>query len=175
MVHTSQQNDVVEMMNMTLLERSRSMLSNASLCKEFWTEAINTSCYLVNRSPTTSIELKTPEEVWSGKPTDYSNLRVFGCPVYAHMNEGKLELISKKCVFVGYPENVKGYRLWCPESSKFLISRDIIFNESVILKANDVAPSLTIKENETVEKKVEFEEPIQEGDDVISHDDANLE
>ena len=129
----------------------------------------------MNRSPTTSIELKTPEEVWSGKPADYSNLRVFGCPAYAHVNEGKLEPRSKKCVFVGYPENVKGYKLWCPESSKFLISRDVIFNESAMLKANDVAPEPTIKENETVAKKVEFEVPVQEGDEAISHDDANLE
>lgn len=53
-------------------------------------------------------------------------------------------------------ENVSGYRLWCPESSKFLISRDVIFNESAMLKAKDVAPMSTIKENETVAKKVEF-------------------
>jgi hypothetical protein len=52
-------------MNRTLLERARSMLSNAGLGKEFWAEAVNTACLLVNRSPTTSIECKTPEEVWS--------------------------------------------------------------------------------------------------------------
>jgi len=67
------------------------MLSNTGLGKEFWAEAINTRCYLVNRSPNTSIECKTPEEVWSGKLADYSNLRVFGCPAYVHVNEEKLE------------------------------------------------------------------------------------
>jgi len=58
------------------------MLSNVGLSKEFWAEAISTGYYLVNRSPKTSIECKTPEEVWSGKPDDYSNLRVFGYPTY---------------------------------------------------------------------------------------------
>ena len=36
-VNTPQQNGIAERMNRTLLERSRSMLSNAGLGKEFWT------------------------------------------------------------------------------------------------------------------------------------------
>ena len=86
-VNTPQQNGVLERMNRTLLERAHCMLSNAGLGKEFWAEAISTGCYLVNRSPNTFIESKTSEEVWLGKPTDYSNLRVFGCPAYVHVNE----------------------------------------------------------------------------------------
>ena len=111
MVNTPQQNGVAKRINRTLLERVYCMLSNAGLGKEFWAEAISTGCYLVNRSPNTSIECKTPEEVWSGKPADYSNLRVFGCPAYVHVNEGKLEERAKKGVFVGYPMNVKGYKV----------------------------------------------------------------
>jgi hypothetical protein len=53
------------------------MLSHAGLGKEFWAEAINTACHVVNRSPNTDIKCKTSEEVWSGKPTDYSNLWIF--------------------------------------------------------------------------------------------------
>ncbi|KAJ4971061.1 hypothetical protein NE237_004160 [Protea cynaroides] len=41
------------------------MLSNSGLEKDFWAEAVNTACYLVNRSPSTAIECKTPNEVWS--------------------------------------------------------------------------------------------------------------
>jgi hypothetical protein len=128
------------------------MLSNAGLDKEFWTEAVSTACYLVNRSPTTSIECNTPEEVWSGKPTDYSNFKVFGCPVYAHVNERKLEPRAKKCVFVGYPMNVKGYKLWCPSSSKFFISRDVTFDETTILKVHGDGSELIIKENEKLRR-----------------------
>ena len=64
---TPQQNGVAERMNRTLLERARCMRSNAGLGEEFWAEAVNTACYLVNRSPSTAIELKTPEEVWATK------------------------------------------------------------------------------------------------------------
>ena len=72
--YTPQQNGVVERMNMTLLERARCMLSNAALSKYFWTEAVNTTCYFVNRFPSTTIDFKTPEEVWSGTPANYSHL-----------------------------------------------------------------------------------------------------
>jgi len=156
-VNTPQQNGVAERMKRTLLERTHYMLPNAGLSKEFWAEAISTTCYLVNCSPNTSIECKTPEEVWSGKPTDYSNLRVFGCLAYVHVNERKLEERAKKGVFVGYPMNVKGYKVWCSTSSKFLISRDVTFDESAMLKSKDVVLKPTIMENEEIDKKVEFE------------------
>jgi hypothetical protein len=159
-VYTPQQNGVAERMNKRLLERTHCMLSNAGLGKEFWAEAISTACYLVNRSPTTSIECQTPEEVWSGKLANYSNLKVFGCSAYFHVNEGKLEPRAKKETFVGYPMNVKGYKIWCPSLSKFLISRDVTFDELAMLKARDDAVEPAIKENEKVKKKVKFEMPI---------------
>ena len=87
------------------------MLSNAGLSKDFWVEAVSTTCFLVNRSLSTAIEFKTPKEVWSGKPADYLNLRIFGCPAYMHVSEGKLEPRARKCIFLGYACGVKGYRL----------------------------------------------------------------
>ncbi|CAA7392698.1 unnamed protein product [Spirodela intermedia] len=79
-------------MNKTLLERARSMLSQAGISKDFWAEVVNTTCYMVNRSPCTAIELKTSKEVWSSSLTDYSHLRIFSCPVYIHVTGDKLEL-----------------------------------------------------------------------------------
>ena len=133
---TPQQNGVAERMNRTLLEKARCMLSNAGLGKEFWAEAINMACYLVNRSPSTAIECKTPYEVWSGTRANYANLRVFGCPAYAHVNEGKLEPRAKKCIFLGYADGVKGYRMYCADSpsSRYFISRDVTFDESAMIK-----------------------------------------
>nr|KYP69055.1 Retrovirus-related Pol polyprotein from transposon TNT 1-94 [Cajanus cajan] len=63
--NTPQQNGVVERMNRTLLERARCLLSNARLSRSFWVEAVSTACYLINRSPSTVIDCKTPIEVWS--------------------------------------------------------------------------------------------------------------
>ena len=66
------------------------MLSNANLPKSFWAEASSTACFLINRSTFIAIEKKTPQEVWFGNPADYSDLKIFGCPAYAHVDNRKL-------------------------------------------------------------------------------------
>ena len=68
---------------MTLLERARSMLSNANLGQELWAEAVSTVCYLINWSPSMTIDCKILEEVWTNHSCDYSNLKIFGCEYYA--------------------------------------------------------------------------------------------
>ena len=51
------------------------MLSGPELGHEFWIEAVDTACYLVNRSPSLVLEDKTPQEVWIGKKPSLSHLR----------------------------------------------------------------------------------------------------
>jgi transposase InsO family protein len=70
--HTPQQNSVAERMNRIIISKARCMLSNTSMGRQFWAEAASTACYLINRSPFTAIEKKTPMEVWSDSPSYYS-------------------------------------------------------------------------------------------------------
>eukprot|EP00253_Pinus_taeda_P010377 PITA_10377 len=96
-------------MNKTLMERARSMLSGAGLGQEFWEEAMDTACYLVNKSPSSSLEDKTPQEVWTGKKPSLSHLRVFGCDAYVHVpkeKRTKLDSKSEKCNFIGEVKDV---------------------------------------------------------------------
>jgi transposase InsO family protein len=109
-----QQNGVAERWNKTIISKARCMLSNSGLNRRFWAEAASTACYLINRSPCITLGKKTPIEVWSGSPADYSQLRVFGCTAYAHVDNGKLEPRAAKCIFIGYQHGVKGYKLWNP-------------------------------------------------------------
>lgn len=69
--------------------------------------------------------------MWYGKLSRHKYLRIFICLAYACTNDGKLESQALKCIFVGYPEGVKGYKLCLekPKKHKFFISRDITFNE----------------------------------------------
>ena len=130
--HTPQQNGLVERMNRTILERVRCMLLSAGLPKAFWGEAANTTAYLINRCPSSALGFKTPMEAWSGEPPDYSKLKVFGSLAFAHVKQGKLDARVVKCVFISYPEGVKGYKLWKLESgeTRCIISRDVTFDES---------------------------------------------
>ncbi|KAA0043826.1 putative gag-pol polyprotein [Cucumis melo var. makuwa] len=130
--YTPQQNGLAERFNRTIMERTRCLLTNASLPLKFWGEAAQTACYLINRSPSTALNLKTPQEVWTGKAPSLEHLRVFGCTAYAHVKDGKLNKRALKCIFIGYPQGVKGYKLWCIEKgmNKCIISRDVTFNET---------------------------------------------
>ncbi|KAH9668968.1 hypothetical protein KPL70_021600 [Citrus sinensis] len=67
-------------------ERGLRELSNQGLFG-FWAKAVTTAAYLINRSPSSALDFKTPPEIWSGKPLDLSNLRIFGCPAYAHIKD----------------------------------------------------------------------------------------
>ncbi|KAH9654968.1 hypothetical protein KPL70_022170 [Citrus sinensis] len=145
--HTPQQNGLAERMNKTLVEKVRCMLFSANLSKHFWAEAVTTAAYLINRSPSSALNFRTPQEVWSGKPPDLSNLRIFGSPAYAHINQGKLEPRAIKGIFIGYPEGVKGYRIWCIDGkpSRIIVSRDVVFDEGSMLQQK-VETELTISE-----------------------------
>ncbi|XXG58369.1 hypothetical protein AAC387_Pa04g0693 [Persea americana] len=162
--NTPQQNGVAEWMNRTILEKTRCILSNAGLPRKFWAEAVNTACYLINRSPSTAIECKTPVEVWSPAPADYTNLRIFGCPAYAHVNDGKLEPRARKCIFLGYADGVKGYRLWCLDgkSPKCIISRDVTFDESTMLKPKECQDAGKVEDQNGASKQVELEKEAPE-------------
>ena len=148
-----QQNGVAERMNKTLLERARCMLNQENLGKQFWAEAVATACYLINRSPHTALKFKSPQEVWYNTPVNYSSLRIFGCPAYIHVNDGKLEPRARKGIFVGYGVGVKGYRVWCNDSKKIIVSRDVVFDEDSMLISNVEKPF----NNDDNEAQVEVE------------------
>ena len=136
--HTPQHNSVAERYNRTLMESGRSNLFNSTKQKlplRLWAEALNCSNYVLNRVLSrSSIELKTPYEIWHGSKPDVSYFKVFGSMAYAHIpdsNRRKLDPKCVKCIFVGYGETSKGYRLWDFESNRVFLSRDVIFNENV--------------------------------------------
>ena len=72
-------------MNMTLIDKVRCMLIHFKLLISLWAEALDIAYYIVNMSPSSGINFKTPYELWSGKPADYSHLRIFGYLAYAHV------------------------------------------------------------------------------------------
>lgn len=98
---TPQQNRLAKKINRTLIEKVRCMFIKSKLLKSLWVEILLATTYLVNLSPSLAIGFKIPFEMWYGKPASYDNLRVFGCPAYTHIDQGKLEL---RTLIVSYPE-----------------------------------------------------------------------
>ncbi|RVW41324.1 Retrovirus-related Pol polyprotein from transposon TNT 1-94 [Vitis vinifera] len=84
-------------------------IGGARLPKVFWAEAIETIVHLINKSPSSALQFKTPQGKWTKKAADIN--------------------ISK---FLG----VKGYKLWIETQGKekCIISRNVTFNEQDMLK-----------------------------------------
>jgi len=103
--YTPQQNDVAERMNRSILDKARCMLLHSQLNKSFWSDAILSAIYILNRSPTTALNDVVPAELWYGKRPDVRKLKVFGCIAFLHipkeLNPRKFDTRSKKCIMVG--------------------------------------------------------------------------
>ena len=101
--------------------------------KSFWAKTVKTAYYVLNRSPSTMIDLKTLMEMWIRNLVVYSSLLVFGCPVYVLYNfqeRTKLDPKSRKCILLDYVHNVKGYLLWDPTARKVVVSKNVVFVEN---------------------------------------------
>jgi len=91
--------------------------------------------HLLNRLSMTTIGSKTPLEIWSrGAARDHGSLGVFGCPAYVDVKNDMLDSKVNKLVFLGYKEDLKGYRLWDPKNKEFVSSRHVIFDETSMVK-----------------------------------------
>nr|GEU76027.1 hypothetical protein [Tanacetum cinerariifolium] len=78
---TPQQNGVTERKNKTLIEAARTMLADCKLPTMFWTEAVRTTCYVLNRVSVTSPHNKTPYALLTGNIPTISHFKPFGCHV----------------------------------------------------------------------------------------------
>nr|GEZ19494.1 putative ribonuclease H-like domain-containing protein [Tanacetum cinerariifolium] len=78
---TPQQNGVAKRKNRTLIEAVRSMLADSKLPTMFWTKAVSTACYVLNRVSITNPHNKTPYELLSGKVPNIRHLKTFWCQV----------------------------------------------------------------------------------------------
>jgi hypothetical protein len=106
------------------------------------------------RSPSSTLDEKTPQEVWTGKDPSLTHLKLFGCDAYVHVpkeNKSKLDKKAKKCIFIGYKDGLKGYRIWNPETKKVVYSRDVVFREM-----KDVVKQEVLQSKEEPEK-IEFD------------------
>ncbi|KAL2235354.1 UNVERIFIED_CONTAM: hypothetical protein Sindi_1267600 [Sesamum indicum] len=63
---------------------------------------------------------------------DYKHLRTFGCLCFAaNVNpfKRKFEPRAVRCVFLGYAQGRKGYKVMSLDTNEIFVTRDIIFHE----------------------------------------------
>jgi hypothetical protein len=129
--YSSQENEVVERLNRTLIEKARAMLQGSSLSEEYWRKAVLTANYVRNRTDS-QVHGKTPLELLTGKKPRVENLQVFGPIAYVHVPQQKrkkLDAVAEKGVFLGYEANTKGYRVLSLKDKKIMVSKNVTFVE----------------------------------------------
>ncbi|ETP08782.1 hypothetical protein F441_15296 [Phytophthora nicotianae CJ01A1] len=138
---------------------------NGGVSTEWWAEALSTAVYLTNRSTNSLHPTRTLYDlVYQSRPR-LDHLRVFGSMGYAHVDKSKrtkLEPKSFKCLFLGYADDSKGYRVFDLESNKVKMSRSVRLEEREVDGIYDTTPnedSVTIL--------------VSKDDDVAAIPDAN--
>jgi hypothetical protein len=144
---TPQQSSVAERKNRTLAEIVTAMLNNTKLPKSFWGKVLSMANKVLNMLPANAIPADTMlfKLTKHCKP-DYSVLHVFGCCAYVHIDKKKhklLDLHTIPCIYMGYPNDYCGWKVWDPQGKRMIISRDIIWNKSE-MPGNSQTPVLLL-------------------------------
>jgi hypothetical protein len=149
-VHTPQQNGVAEHKNRHLLDVMRCLLIHIHVPKHFWSDAVLTANYHINRMSSSVLDGASPHSLlYSSSPPFALPLKVFGCVCYVHnLGPGydKLDPRSTKCVFLGYSTTQKGYRCYSPVLRRYFTSVDVTFVESLSYFLVDVSSKVSTLE-----------------------------
>jgi hypothetical protein len=129
--YSLQQNGVVERRNQTVVGIAWALLKQRGMPVLFWGAAVVMTIYILSRSPTKTLNGRTPYEAWHGHKPAVSHLRVFGCLTFGKElgHIGKLDDRSTLGVFIGYTEGSKTYRILDPGTQRVRTMRDVVFDE----------------------------------------------
>ena len=111
-------------------------------------------------------------QAWSGKQPRVDYMRTFGCIAFAKVPDfqrTKLEPKATKCLFLGYCEGTKTYRLMSVETKKILRSRDVTFLQDSTLQGASVDGPSGRNEDNGVIMDQSTKTPIV----VLSHEDED--
>jgi hypothetical protein len=88
----------------TLAEGAKTLLLHVGLPDRFWGHAFLAMVYIRNRCWSSGSN-GIPIQLVTGKAPDLSNLRVFGCPAFVHIDVSRRKKLQDKAwkgTFVGY-------------------------------------------------------------------------
>ncbi|KAL2904103.1 Retrovirus-related Pol polyprotein from transposon TNT 1-94 [Bienertia sinuspersici] len=159
-VDRPQQNGRVERRHRSILEMARTLRFQAGLPLSFWGDCVLAAVHIINRLPIPILDWKTPYEVLHKTKPKYDHLKPFGCLAVASnpsRTKDKFDARGVLCVFLGYPQTQKGYKLLNLSTNVVFVSRDVKFFEHIYPyklfhknnnESHEVRYDVTLKESE---------------------------
>ena len=106
----------MERRNRTLVEMAQIVSIESKLSIKCWAEAVNTSCYILNREMVRPFNRKTPYDLFKGKSPSIAHFRVFGTKYFVRINDkrdtNKFEAKSEPRIFLRYSTTSRAYRIY---------------------------------------------------------------
>lgn len=137
--YTPEQNGAAERSGRTLTQRSRALRAASNLPQHLWPEIFMAAAWLINRSPTRTLDWQTPlGALLSHRKGDdvripIHYLKSYGCKAYVHKKGvAKLDRLDPRAhigYLVGY-ESSNIFRIWIPVLSRVIATRDVVFDEA---------------------------------------------
>lgn len=125
--YTPEQNGASEREIRTIVESACSMLYSRNVATELWSEAVNTTVYLLNRTTLNQQNEITAFEAFRGSKPEVKHLRGIyecSCP-----EKEKVGCQKSKIIIVGYDPLSNNYRLWHENRRRIFVSCDVKFDE----------------------------------------------
>lgn len=137
--YTQHKNGVSERMIQTICRKARAMMIDSGLAAWLWAECVMTAVYLINRTPTSANEGRTPFEMLYHTPPRIIHFRRFGSIAFItipkELQQGKFSARTKRCIFIGYVrDSVTIWRFYIPKDRLVVEASNVIFDESRVAK-----------------------------------------
>lgn len=130
--YSPQQNGLAERMNRSLGEGTRALLHYMNVNRVWWAEAMLTVAHTINRIPNSAHPDASPFEILHGEKPVLDYLRVFGSQGFYRVDDSKrtkLDAKAHRCMFLGYSETSKAYRVWDHEEHRIVTTRSLVLDE----------------------------------------------
>ena len=146
----TQQNGLAERKIDNIVDKARTLLIHAHAPLNLWGFSVMTAVHLINRLPSKTLDLQSPFNILANLypsvrlKTDLS-VKIFGCVAYVHnptYKKNKWSHKALKCVFLGYSTTQKGYKVYHRITRKYIVSKDVLFDEKTLYYTSDKTTDL---------------------------------
>ncbi|KAE9337597.1 hypothetical protein PF008_g12458 [Phytophthora fragariae] len=132
--YTPEKNCLVEKLNGVLLSKVSAVQEAAKLPACLWGEVLSYVVYVDNRSITKALCNMTPHEKLLGVKPNVSSVAFYHIPKPKQRN--KLEMRAKPAIFLGYAEELIGYRLMDLTTGALIECRSVTWREDLTVDAD---------------------------------------